>query len=55
MTCRYPDCRREALPDQSRCDAHRMRWTPGAPVEAPVVSPWVKRALAHKLPPKAVA
>lgn len=53
MTCRFTDCRRAALPNQSRCEAHRMRWLPGQPVEQPVVSPWVRKALAGTLPPKA--
>ena len=57
-TCSIPGCRREPrYPDLSRCDEHLVRWTPGASVERPAaVQPeWVRRALAHQLPGKALA
>lgn len=56
VLCRYTGCRRAAAsPSQARCHEHALRWLPGAPVErtAPVVSPWVRLAIAGKLPPSA--
>lgn len=49
MQCRYPDCRRQALPDMSRCEAHRMRWLPREPVEQPAKPEWLRRLVAKDL------
>ena len=68
MTCRTPDCLRAPRPGLAYCTEHTLRWTPGAPVayhatvdryesddyavDTCAVSPWVKLALAGKLPPR---
>jgi len=55
-TCREPGCKRQpAFPGQGFCREHALRWTPGAPVEREPMSPFVQRALAGKLPAKALA
>lgn len=47
MTCRYEGCAEQALPNQSRCEAHRLRWLPGRPVEQePRLPEWRRRSLA---------
>jgi hypothetical protein len=55
MTCRYFGCTEKALPDQSRCETHRLRWLPGKPVEPAPMSPWVRKALERSLPPQVPA
>jgi len=55
MTCRFEGCVNKALPNQSRCEAHRLRWLPGKPVEQEPMSPWVRRARANALPAKTLA
>ena len=46
MTCRFETCTNEALPNQSRCAEHRLRWLAGKPVERePFLPEWRKRDL----------
>jgi len=52
MTCRFEACTNEALPNQSRCDAHRLRWLPGKPVELVPEPEWMRRRRTDGLPAK---
>lgn len=38
IRCTFPDCIRPPMsPEMSRCEAHRLRWTPGQPASPEVV------------------
>ncbi len=54
IRCRFTDCTDNALPNQSRCAKHQMRWLPRQSVERPQESPWVRAAREHRLPAKAL-
>lgn len=53
--CRAEGCTTPVLEGHAYCETHRLRWIPGKPVDPEPVSPWVRKALANRLPPKAAA